>query len=95
MVENPAHYGWTSSRANAVGSPLLTAHAAYLALGAAENSPRMAYHGLFRYLIDEETISDIRLAPNQSQPLGNERFHAKIERMTGQRREARPRRRPR
>ncbi len=30
-----------------------------------------------------------------SQPLGNERFHAKIEGMTGKRREARPQDRPR
>ncbi|MCA2997732.1 MAG: hypothetical protein ING75_03930 [Rhodocyclaceae bacterium] len=37
----------------------------------------------------------IRLALNQSQPLGNARFYAKIESMTGVRREARPRGRPR
>ena len=35
------------------------------------------------------------MAINQSQPLGNERFHARIERMTGQRREAKPRGKPR
>ena len=40
-------------------------------------------------------IDDIRLALNQSQPLGNERFYAKIEKLTGARREARPRGRPR
>ena len=32
---------------------------------------------------------------NQNQPLGNSRFYAKIETMTGQRREAKPRGRPR
>ena len=35
------------------------------------------------------------MAINHSQPLGNERFYARIERMTGQRREAKPRGRPR
>lgn len=37
----------------------------------------------------------IRLALHQSQPLGNERFYAKIEKMSGMRREAKPRGRPR
>ena len=40
-------------------------------------------------------IDAIRLMVTQSQPLGNARFYAKIERMTGMRREARPRGRPR
>ena len=40
-------------------------------------------------------IDDIRLALNQNQPLGHSRFYAKIETMIGQRREAKPRGRPR
>ncbi|MGH8469430.1 MAG: transposase [Gammaproteobacteria bacterium] len=97
MVDDPAHYRWTSYRANALGqvSPLLIPHRAYLALGPADHARRVAYRRLFRPPLDEETLRAIRLALNQSQPLGNERFHAKIERMTGQRREARPRGRPR
>jgi REP-associated tyrosine transposase len=46
---------------------------------------------LFRYHLDEEMISELRLAVNQSQPLGNERFYETIARMPGQPREARPR----
>ncbi|CAN5708488.1 transposase [soil metagenome] len=97
MVDDPAHHRWTSYRANALGqvSPLLIPHPVYLALGAADKARRVAYRGLFRLPLDDETLSAIRLALNQSQPLGNKRFHAKIERMTGQRREARPRGRPR
>ena len=45
--------------------------------------------------MDSKAIDDIRLALNQNQPLGNSRFYAKIEAMTGQKREARPRGRPR
>jgi putative transposase len=45
--------------------------------------------------LDRDAINDIRLALNQNQPLGNERFCAKIEQMTGIRREAKPRGRPR
>ncbi|MGH8654350.1 MAG: transposase [Gammaproteobacteria bacterium] len=97
MVEDPAYYRWTSYRANALGqtSPPLVPHRVYLALGAADKARRRAYRGLFRPPLDNETLSDIRLALNQSQPLGNERFYAKVARMTGQRREARPRGRPR
>jgi len=50
---------------------------------------------LFRAQLDQAAIDDIRLALNQNQALGNARFYAKIERMTGQRREPRPRGRPR
>lgn len=42
-----------------------------------------------------ETLRDPRLALNRNQPLGNGRFYAKIERITGRRREAKPRGQPR
>jgi putative transposase len=45
--------------------------------------------------MDSKAVDDIPLALNQNQPLGNSRFHARIETMTGQRREAKPRGRPR
>jgi len=38
---------------------------------------------LLRPPLDGNTISDLPLALNQSQPLGNERFYVKIERLTG------------
>jgi hypothetical protein len=50
---------------------------------------------LFRGEPDEETISDIRLALNQNQPLGNARFLNRVAKVAGERREARPRGRPR
>jgi len=50
---------------------------------------------LFRTQLDRKTFDDIRLALNLSQPLGNARSYAKVEQMTGQRREAKPRGRPR
>ncbi len=41
MVEGPAHYGWTRTEPTPSDktSPLLAPHAAYLALGAADNAP--------------------------------------------------------
>jgi putative transposase len=50
---------------------------------------------MFRPELDEDAIGDIRLALNQGQPLGDSRFLDSIEKATGQRREVRPRGRPR
>jgi putative transposase len=97
MVEDPAHYRWTSYRHYALGRPdgLLTAHPLYRRLGRSEAERQSAYRDLFRAHLDGKAIDDIRLALNQNQPLGDARFLAEIERMTGRRREARPRGRPR
>ncbi|MGH8489974.1 MAG: hypothetical protein ACREXS_14180 [Gammaproteobacteria bacterium] len=50
---------------------------------------------LFHEHVFEKAIDDMRFAGNRNQPPGNERFSAKIERMTGQQREAKPPGRPR
>jgi putative transposase len=97
MVDDPAHYRWTSYRANGLGQAdtRLNPHSLYLALGSNDKDRQVAYRALFRAHLDQAVIDNIRLALNQSQPLGNARFYAKIERMTGVRREAKPRGRPR
>jgi len=97
MVDDPAHYRSSSYRHNALGQPdaYLVPHTLYLALGTDESARQLAYRGLFRAELDQEAISDIRLALNQDQPLGNSRLYATIEAMTGRRCEPRPRGRPR
>jgi putative transposase len=97
MVEDPAYYRWSSYRANALGQAdaRLTAHALYRALGQSDRQRQSAYRALIRAQLDRAAIDDIRLALQQSQPLGNARFYARIEQMTGVRREAKPRGRPR
>lgn len=96
MVEDPAHYRWTSYRGNALGQAdnRLTRHALYRSLGQSDKERQVAYRALFRVELDH-AVDDIRLALNQNQPLGNERFYTKIEKMTGVVREAKPRGRPR
>ena len=96
MVEDPAHYRWTSYRANALGQvdPRLTPHPVYLGLGRTVRERQAAYRALFRSQLEHAAIDDIRLALNQSQPLGNSRFLTQVEKATGMRREARPRGRP-
>ncbi len=97
MVEDPANYRWTSYRCNGLGQSdvRLTPHPLYLALARDAENRREIYRGLFRAHLDHAAINDIRLALNQSQPMGDSRFHATIEKMTGIRREAKPRGRPR
>jgi putative transposase len=97
MVEDPAHYRWTSYRANALGQPnaLLTPHPIYLALDNSGEARKATYRALFRPHLEQSAIADIRLALSQSQPLGDRRFHAKITRVVGEPRQARPRGRPR
>lgn len=97
MVDDPAHYRWSSYRANGLGQTdeLLVPHEVYLALDRAMPERLAAYRALFRAELDAAAIDDIRLALNQGQPLGNSRFYAAIEQATGQRREVRPRGRPR
>lgn len=97
MVDDPAHYRWSSYQANGLGQadPLLTPHEVYTSLGENGADRLAAYRALFRTELDKEAIGDIRMALDQGQPLGNARFINSIERATGQRREARPRGRPR
>ncbi len=97
MVDDPAHYRWSSYCSNALGKAdrLLTSHSLYQALGQGADKRQSAYRKLFRTELDREAIDDVRLAFNQNQPMGNERFYARIEKMTGIRRQARSRGRPR
>ena len=97
MVRDPGEYAWSSYRTNGLGAsdPLLSAHSLYLELGDSPESRQASYRELFRTGLDEAALAELRLAIQQSQPIGSERFLQQIEQMTGQRREARPRGRPR
>jgi putative transposase len=97
MVSDPADYRWSSYRANALGeaNALLSPHPLYLAMGQGDSQRQEAYRTLFRAELDDAPITELRMALNQNQPIGNRRFYADIEAMTGQRRELRKRGRPR
>lgn len=97
MVDDPAQYPWSSYRANGLGQAdsRVTPHELYLALGTDAHERRTAYRAIFHAHLEQKAMNDIRLALNQNQPLGDARFHAQIEQMTGRRREARRRGRPR
>lgn len=94
--DDPAHYRWTNYRANALGQidTRLTPHALYLSFGTDDKQRQAAYRALFRAQLDRTAIDYTRLSLNQHQPLGNERFYARIEEATGVRREAKVREQP-
>lgn len=80
MVQDPGQYRWSSYRHNGLGQPdrRITPHAAYLAMSPDESDRRAAYRALFRSQLDADALDDIRLALNQGQPLGSDRFSERI-----------------
>lgn len=97
MVKFPAHYRWSSYRANAQGheNRLLTAHACYRALGRTLADRQEAYRVLFRNVLGPEQLKELRAAWQTGTPLGNNQFLADIERAlktkVGHARRGRPR----
>jgi putative transposase len=75
-------------------TPILIPHPLYLALGPEPGERLEAYRNLFRTALADAPLADLRMALNQNQPLGNDRFYAEIEAVTGQQREPCKRGRP-
>lgn len=96
MTKSPAHYRWSSYRANAQGQPdrLVTAHDRYRALGRSLADRQAAYRDLFRTVLDSGELKELRAAWLTGTPLGNDRFRDNIERVlktkVGQARRGRP-----
>lgn len=97
MVEHPGDYPWSSYPANAQGrdDALITPHTLYRRLDRTDSERQSAYRQLFRGQIGKADIEAIREATNKAWVLGNERFRAKIETLTGRRTAPLPRGRPR
>lgn len=81
MVADPADYPWSSYHCHALGKadPLITDHAAYLALGSTSEERHQAYRGLFRDQLVPAGLQEIRESLNQCRVLGSERFKDEIE----------------
>lgn len=96
MVGQPSDYAWSSYSINALGkeSELCTPHHLFLALGSESKERQSNYHELFKYHVEGEFLEAIRLAINKGLVLGNERFEAEVERLTGRRMMAKNRGRP-
>lgn len=85
MVKSPAHYRWSSYRANAQGKEdaLITPHARYVALGRTAEARCEAYRALFKSSLGDAELNDLRAAWQTGTPLGNERFKEKVETKLG------------
>lgn len=85
MVRSPAHYRWSSYRANAQGKidELITQHAIYLLLGRNVDERCDAYKELFKAHVDPQDLNEIRSSLQTGTPLGNDHFKQKIEEKLG------------
>jgi putative transposase len=96
MVQHPADYLWSSYRANAQGQPdaLVTPHEVYRRLARSSEERLSAYRQLFRAQISKEDLDALRESTHKGWALGNDRFRARVERLSGRRAAPLPRGRP-
>jgi len=100
MVESPSDYRWSSYGANAFGMDgrWLAPTPEYIALGDDDQQRRFRYRELFRCSLEPDQVHAIRSCVQTGTPLGNDRFRAQVEQLTGRRvgqsRRGRPRARP-
>ncbi len=84
MVNHPSEYPWSSYCYNALGTvnALLIPHLLYKRLGKSSDARQRVYRQLFRARIKEMTLEEIREATNKAWVMGNDRFKAKVEKLT-------------
>jgi len=87
MIEHPADYAWSSYSINALNktTELCSPHFLYLALGRDKAERQENYRALFNHHVEETVLDEVRLTVNKGLVLGNERFKAEIESLTGRR----------
>ena len=81
MVTQPQDYQWSSYRANAWGKsdPLITPHEIYLSIDKCIEHAQHHYRELFKVMISDVDIHQIRNTTSKNFPLGDERFKQQIE----------------
>lgn len=87
MVQQPSEYVWSSYAIHALGksSELWSPHSLYLALSNIPQERQAKYRDLFKHQVEGELLEEIRQEVNKGMALGNARFKADIERLTGRR----------
>jgi len=87
MVKHPGDYPWSSYQGSALGKKisLLRPHQCYLALGDTDEMRRKSYTALFRRKFPKTELEEIRTSTQKGWAIGNDRFRAEIEQMTGRR----------
>jgi len=85
MVGTPDEYRWSSYRANAWGESdcLVSAHELYLRAGRSNKERQRNYRNLFKVMISNQDIHQIKQALIKNYPTGSERFREQIEAVLG------------
>ena len=96
IVTSPHAYHWSSHRANACGDhdPVVTPHAAFIALASSVANRRDAYRRMFDEPLAGDSVDAIRDAARHEWALGGPAFRAHVETLTGRRGGRLPRGRP-
>ena len=96
MVQHPVDYPWSSYRADAQAEDdgLTTSHDLYRGLARSAQERLSAYRQLFRAQISKEDLETIRDSTHKGWAMGNDRFRAKVERLSGRRAAPLPKGRP-
>jgi putative transposase len=97
LVDKPSDYRWSSYAHNAQGhkDEMITPSNAYQRLGASDRERAKAYRKLFRPKLSDQQVQDITDSARKGWVLGDAKFAAKIEQLSGRRATPLPRGRPR
>lgn len=87
IVNHPAHYPWSSFRANAQGlsNPIITPHSFYDQLGVDTQERHQAYRSLFLSSLDTQFVTEIKQATNGNFVLGSRRYQEYVSERLGRR----------
>jgi putative transposase len=87
MVDDPKDYSWSSYSTHAFGieSKLWTPHDVFLELGKNHVERQQSYRELFKEIVADELLDDIRKSLNKGLILGTERFKDEIESLLNRR----------
>lgn len=85
MVALPEEYRWSSAKAHVApnGETLLADHDVYLRMGDTPEARAQAYLQSSRKPLDDEVLTEIRLAIRRGVPLGSDAFKDQIEHQLG------------
>ena len=97
LVDRPKDYRWSSFAHNAQGKQdeMITPAREYRALGDSDKERAKAYRKLFRARMDDDLAKRIHESAMKGWVLGDARFAAKIEKLSGRRATPLPKGRPR
>ena len=97
LVAKPKEYAWSSYAHNALArqDPMITPHREYLRLGATPAERSKAYRALFKKKLSDETVDTITDSVLKGWALGDAKFAARIEKLSGRRATRLPKGRPR